>query len=162
MVSFLIVYMTISFTQSTHSTPSKKASMFNTMTINLGPPPNSTGISLDTTITIDTTALATLNNLQITPETPINHIESITSGPLTYENIIYPAQPLEPSTAYTVSVDISDVPVIWTFTTTSEILEPGIGFTLVKNVLGISLAVGVLATLILGLVIWFKKGKVDE
>ena len=152
--------MSISFTQSAYSTPTKKTSMFDTMTITLGPPPNSTDISLDTTITIDTVATATLNNLQITPQTPISHMESVTSGSLTYDNIIYPAQQLEPATAYTISVNILDVPVTWTFTTTSDPLDPGFGFYLVKNNVGISLTVAVLNTLVLGLLIWFKKGKV--
>lgn len=157
LVSFLIVYMTISITQSTYSKPDKKATKFETITIAVGPPPNSTEISLDTAIIIDTVASATLYNLQITPETPISHIESIISGPITCEHIIYPAKFLESATTYIVSVNILDVPVLWTFTTTSDSFDPGIGFYLAKNVLLISLTLAVLITIILGLIILFKK-----
>ena len=156
-IVFLVTFLTIQFSQSAYSTPTKAVFIIDNMHINLGPPPNSTSIPLDTTITIDTLASAELNDLRITPEVPISHVTSYVSGPLSYEETFHPAYPLTPDTSYTVSVTILDVPVSWTFTTTSEAFNPEIGFYIAKNSLLIALSMAALTSLILGLIISRKQ-----
>lgn len=158
--SFLTVFLAIFFSQSAYSTPFNSVSKVDGMDVTLGPPPNSTNIPLDTAITIDAVASAALNDLQITPEVSINRVYIEVSGPLTYRNTFYPAQLLEPATSYTVSVTILNVPMSWSFTTTSEPFEPGISFYLATNVLWIALSAATLATLIVGFVIWLKRKQV--
>jgi hypothetical protein len=153
---FLTVYLAIFFTQSSHSTPSNSVSLVGSMDIALGPPPNSTNVPLDTTITVEAVASAALNDLHITPEEPIARVYSEATSPLTYQNTFYPAQLLQPATTYNVSVTIMDLPVSWTFTTTAEAFSPGISFYLANNVLWISLAFAASATVIFGFAIWFK------
>ena len=152
-IVFLVTFLTIQFTQSAYSTPAKDVLAVEGMRITLGPPPNFTNIPLDTTITIDTLASVALNDLRITPEVPISHVTSYVSGPLSYEETFHPAHPLDPSTSYAVSVTILDVPVSWTFTTTSETFNPGISFYLAKNTLLIAFSVAVLASVSFGLII---------
>ncbi|MBM4401095.1 MAG: hypothetical protein FJ045_04005 [Crenarchaeota archaeon] len=157
--SFLTVFSAIFLTQSAYSTPSNHVLIVDGMDITLGPPPNSTNIPLDTTITIDALASASLNDLHMTPEVPIARVYSEVSGPLTYLNTFYPAQLLKPATSYTVSVTIMDVPVSWSFTTTSEPFNPGISFYLATNVLWIALSAAISATSIVAFVIWFFRRK---
>ena len=160
--SFLIVFLAIFLTQSAHSTPSTYVLAVDSMDITLGPPPNSTNIPLDTTITIDALASAALNDLHVTPEVPIASVYSEVTSPLTYLNTFYLAQLLKPATSYTVSVTIMDVPVSWSFTTTSEPFNPGISFYLATNVLWIALSVATSTTLIVGFAIWFKRNRLSE
>ena len=152
-IVFIVTFLTIQFTQSAYSTPGKDVLAIEGMHIILGPPPNSTNIPLDTTITIDTLASAALNDLRLTPEVLISHVTSYVSGPLSYEETFHPAHPLNPSTSYTVSVTILDVPVSWTFTTTSETFNPGISFYLATNKLLIASSVAAIGSLGLGTII---------
>ena len=154
--SLLIAYLAIFLTHSAHSTPSSSVSTLDGMDIALGPPPNSTNIPLDTTITVEAVASAALDDLHLTPEVPIARVYSEVTSPLTYLNTFYPAQLLQPATTYNVSVTIMDNPVSWTFTTTTESFSPGVSFYLATNVLWISLAVAASATVIVGWAIWFK------
>ncbi len=146
-VSFLTLFLAIFFSQSAYSTPPIYTLEVNGMGVKVGPPPNSTGISLDTTIIIDALTSVSLTDFQITPHVSIARLDSENSGPLTYLNKFYPAQPLEPATFYTVSVSIMNVPVSWSFTT-SDVFSPGIGFQLATNALWIALGISALATLI--------------
>jgi hypothetical protein len=155
--SFLTVFLVIFFTQSTYSTPSSYVSVINDMDITVGPPPNSTNIPLDTTITVDALASASLNDLHLTPEVPIASRYSQVTSSVTYINTFYPAEPLEPATPYTVSVTVLNEPLSWSFTTTSEPFSPNISYILATNVLWISLSAATSATLIAGFAIWLKK-----
>jgi hypothetical protein len=158
--SFLTVFLAIFLTQSAYSTPSNYVSVVNGMDITLGPPPNSTNIPLDTTITVDALASAALNDLHLTPEVPIASRYSEVTSSLTYLNTFYPAQPLKPATSYTVSVTILNEPVSWSFTTTSEPFNPGISFYLATNVLWIALSAATSATIIVGFAIWLRRKRV--
>jgi hypothetical protein len=158
--SFLTVFLAIFFSQSAHSTPSSYGLVLNSMDISVGPPPNSTNVPLDTTITVDALASAALNDLHLTPEVPIGRRYSEVTSPLTYLNTFYPAQLLKPATSYTVSVTILNEPFSWSFTTTSEPFNPGISFHLATNVLWIALSAAASATIIAGFAIWFKRKKV--
>jgi len=157
--SFLVAFLTISLTQSAYSTPSQYLVGLNGMDITLGPPPNSTDVRLDTTITIDAVATAELNDLHLTPEVPIASVASHTTGILTYVNTFYPAKLLTPATSYNVSVVVEGVPVSWSFTTTSEPFSPGISYYLATNVLGVALATATPATSVVGFVVWHKRRK---
>jgi hypothetical protein len=88
---------------------------------------------------------------------PIARVTTEVSGPLTFLNTFYPAQPLKPATTYNVSATIIDVPVSWSFTTTSEPFNPGISFFLATNVLWIALSAAISATSIIGVTIWFRR-----
>ena len=156
-LTFLSVFLVISLTQSAYSIPEHYASGVNGMTITIGPKPNSTDVPLDTTITIDALSPATLNDLQITPEVPISLVATEVSGPLSYQQTFHPAQLLKPATSYTVSVIISGMPVTWSFTTTSEPYHPTISFYLATNVLWIALSTAAVTTLLVGLVVWYRK-----
>lgn len=160
--TFLTVFLVIFLTQPAHSTPSNYVSVVNGMDIALGPPPNSTNIPLDTAITVDALASASLNDLRITPEVPIARVYSEVSGPLSYQQTFYPAQLLKPATSYTVSVTIVNVPVSWSFTTTSEPYQPTISFYLATYVLWIAFSTATAATLLVGLAIWYRKKRVNE
>ena len=146
-VSFLTLFLAIFFSQSAYSMPPIYTLEINGMGVKVGPPPNSTRIPLDTTIIIDALTSVSLTDFQITPQVPIANLDSENSGPLTYLNKFYPAQPLESATFYTVSVTIMNVPVSWSFTT-SNVFSPGIGFHLATNALWIALGISALATLI--------------
>ena len=78
-----MVFLLISFTQSAYSTPTKTNSIFNQMSIALGPPHNSTNILLDTSISIDTVASVSLNDLNIIPDLTIDYITSYVTELLT-------------------------------------------------------------------------------
>jgi hypothetical protein len=156
-LTFLTVFLVIFTTQSAYSTPDSYVSDVNGMDITIGPKPNSTDVPLDTTITIDALASAALNDLHLTPEVPIARVTSEVSGPLSYKQTFYPAQLLKPATSYTVSVTIVNVPVSWSFTTTSESYHPTISFYLATYVLWIAFATAVAMTLIVGLAIWYRK-----
>jgi len=156
-ISFLAVLLTISLLQSAHSKPPTSILDINGMKITVGPPPNSTNIALDTTISIDALASAILNNFQISPEVLIDHQYSETSGPLTYITTFYPSQPLKTSTSYTVSVKIINTPISWSFRTTSENFNPEIGFYLLNNVFLIALLIAASVTSIVIIVVWLKK-----
>jgi hypothetical protein len=158
--SFLTVFLAIILTQSAYSTPSNNLSTINGMDIILGPPPNSTNIPLDTTITVDALASAALNDLHVTPELPIARVYSEATSALTYQTTFYPAQLLKPATSYNVSVTIMGGPLSWSFTTTSEPFSPSVSFLLATNALWIGLAVATSATAIVGFAFWFKKKRV--
>jgi hypothetical protein len=149
-VTFLTVFLAIILSQSAYSTPSVYTLDIEGMGIKVGPPPNSTGIPLDTTIIIDALTSASLADFQMTPQVSIAHLDSENSSPLTYLNSFYPAQPLKPATFYTVSVIVMKVPVSWSFTTTAEVFSPGISFYLATNAFWIALLAAVSVTLITG------------
>jgi hypothetical protein len=128
--TFLIVFLGISLTQPAHSTPEHYVSGIGGMTITIGPKPNSTDAPLDTTITIDALSSAALDDLRLTPEVPFSRVDIEVSGTLSYQRTFYPAQLLKPATSYTASVTIRDMPVSWSFTTTSEPYHPTISFYL--------------------------------
>jgi hypothetical protein len=155
--SFSTVFVAIFISQSAYSIPSSKISTLNGLDVVLGPPPNSTNVPLDTTIVVDALSSASLDDLRLSPEVPINRVDIVVSGTLSYERTFYPAQPLKPATSYNVSVTIVDVPVSWSFITTSEPFNPGISFYLATNVLWIALSAAASATLIVGVAIWLKK-----
>ena len=146
-VTFLTLFLAIFFSQSAYSMPPIYTLEVNGMGVKLGPPPNSTGISPDTAIVIDALTSVSLTSFQVTPYVSIARVDSENSGPLTYLNKFYPAQPLEPATFYTVSVSIMNIPVSWSFTT-SDVFSPGIGFHLATNALWIALGTSALATLV--------------
>ncbi len=158
--SFLAAFLAIFLTQSAYSTPSQSLVGLNGMDIMLGPPPNSTDVRLDTTITIDAVATAELNDFRVTPEVPIASVASHTTGILTYVNTFYPAKLLTPATSYNVSVVVEGVPVSWSFTTTSQPFNPSISFYLATNVLWIALAAATSATTVVGFAVWYKRRRV--
>lgn len=160
--TFLTVFLVISSTQSAYSTPDSYVLEGDGMAITIGPKPNSTNVSLDTTITIEALASAALNDLHLTPEVPIARITSEVSGPLSYKQTFYPAQLLKPATSYTVSVTIVNVPLSWSFTTTSEPYHPTISFYLTTYVLWIAFSTANATTLLVGLAIWYRKKRVNE
>ena len=155
--TYLAVFLVISSTQSAYSTPENYVSEVEGMDITIGPKPNATDVPLDTTITIDALSSATLNDLNTTPEIPIDNIAVEVSGPLSYKQTFYPAQLLKPGTSYTVSVTIRDTPVSWSFTTTSEQYQPTINFYLATYSPWIALATAATTTLIAGSAIWHRK-----
>lgn len=157
--SFLAVFWAIFFTQSAYSMPPGYILAVDSMEITLGPPPNSTNIRLDTTIIIDILNSAIISDLHITPEVPIARVTSENSGPLSSLNKFYPAQQLKPATTYNVSATMMNVPVSWSFTTTSEPIKPGISFYLATNAVWISLLTAVSATSIAGFAVWHKRKK---
>ena len=154
---FITVLLGILFTQAANSTPSQYVFVHNGMEIKFGPPPNSTDIPLDTTITIDALATATITDFRVTPEVPLTRTHSETTGPLNYLYTFYPAQPLKPATSYTVSVTVSDASVSWNFTTTAEPFKPSLSFLLATNALWIALAAAASATAIIALAMRWRK-----
>jgi hypothetical protein len=155
--TFLIVFLGISSTQSAYSTPDTYLSAVQEMDITIGPSPNATNVALDTTITIDTFSSATPNDIQTTPEVPIANVAVEVSGPVSYKQIFYPAQLLEPATTYTVTVTIRDTPFSWSFTTTAQPYQPTTSFYLATYAPWIALATAAITTLIAALVIQRKK-----
>ena len=145
-VTFLSVFLGIILSQSAYSTPPAYTIDIDGMGIKVGPPPNSTGNPLDTSIIIDALTSASLADFQMTPQVFIARLSSENSSPLTYLNSFYPAQPLKPATFYTVSVIVMNVPVSWSFTT-AEIFSPGISFYLATNEFWIALLTAILVTL---------------
>ena len=156
-ISFSTLFLLISITQSAYSIPSQTTIMVNQMSITLGPAPNSTNIPLETAITVDTIASASLNDLIIIPDEKFDHITSYATGPITYETRYYPAQPLKPATSYNMSITIFDNPVTWTFTTTSQPFTPEINYYLAKNNVLIILLTATIITSISGFFIWLRK-----
>jgi hypothetical protein len=154
--TFIIVFLVISGTQSSYSTPTTYLSAVQGMDITIGPQPNATDVALDTTITIDTFSAATLNNLQVTPEVHIANVAVEVSGPISYKQTFYPAQLLKPATTYIVSVTIKNDPVSWSFTTTAQPYQPTISFYLATYAPWIALATAAVTTLIVGSAIWRK------
>jgi hypothetical protein len=154
--TFIIVLLVISSTQSAYFTPDTYLLAVEGMDITIGPKPNATDVPLDTTITIDAFSSAALNDLQITPEVSIPNVAVEVSGPISYKQIFYPTQLLEPATTYTVSVTIRDEPVSWSFTTTSQPYQPTISFYLATYAPWIALATAT-TTLLIGSIIWYKK-----
>lgn len=156
-VSFLVTFLAIVVTQSPYSIPSSQVMIIgNGMDFTLGPPPNAANVPLDTAVTVEALASAGLDDLRITPQVPIAWVASSTTGPLTYLNIFYPAQPLKPSTLYNVSVTIINSPVSWVFITTNEPFTPSVSFYLATNAFWISLSTAASIALIAGLVGWFR------
>lgn len=157
MLTSLTVFLVISNTQSAYSTPDYYVAGVDGMAITIGPKPNSTDVPLGTTITIDALSSATLNDLHMAPEVPIALVTSEVSGPLSYKLTFYSVQLLKPATSYTVSVAIRDVPVSWSFTTTSEPYHPTVSFYLATYVLWIAFSTATATTLLVGLAIWYRK-----
>ena len=155
-VTFAAVFLAVALTQTANAMPPRSTLSVDGMSITLGPPPNTTNVPLDTTITVDALATAPLNDLQLFPPVPIARIASESTGPLTYQSTFYPAEPLEPATAYTVSVTIEGTPVSWTFTTTSEPFKPSISYFLATNAFWIALSAAALAIALAGFVAWFR------
>lgn len=54
------------------------------MEIALGPPPDNVDVPLDTTITVDAVAPAALDDLRLSPDTPIGMVYSEATSALTY------------------------------------------------------------------------------
>jgi hypothetical protein len=158
-VSFATMFSAVLLTQPTHSTPAHYVLTIDGMEITLGPPPNSTEVPIDTTITIDALASAALNDLHITPDVLIARVYSEVTGPLTYLNTFYPAHLLKPATEYNVSVTILGRPVSWTFETSTKPFSSEINLYLATNVSWIALATAILATSFAGFVIWIKRTK---
>ncbi len=157
--TFIVMFLGISSTQSAYSTPENAVSEFEGMDITIGPRPNATDVPLDTTITIDAFSSATLNDLQTTPEVSIANVAVEVSGPIAYKQIFYPAQQLEPATTYTVTVTIRDVPVSWSFTTTSEPYQPTISFYIATYAPWIAIATATITTLLAASAIQRRKKK---
>lgn len=160
-LTFLVLFLVISLTQSAHSTPGNYISAVDSMSITIGPAPNATNISLDTTITIDALSATTISNLRMTPQVPIALVTNEVSGPLSYKQTFYPAQPLEPATSYVVSVTIKNIPVSWSFTTTSEPYHPTISFYLATYALWIALSAATATTSSIGFAIWYRKKRIS-
>lgn len=156
LASFSGTYFSIMLTQSAYSIPSKSLLQIGETSINVGPQPNSINIPLDTSIIIDTVASAQIEDLDITPETPILYETSSSSGSITYENVFYPKDPLQPSTIYEVSATIFDIPISWTFTTVSEVFKPTIGYQLIKNVILISCLIAIIVLVVFSFITWNK------
>jgi len=154
---FIAVLLAILFTQAANSSPSQYVFERNGMEIKLGPPPNSTDIPLDTTITIDALATATITDFHVTPQVPLTRWYSEVTGPLNYLYTYYPAQPLQPATVYTVSATVSDASLSWSFTTTAELFKPSLSYLLATNALWIALSTAVSATAIVSLAVRWKK-----
>jgi hypothetical protein len=157
LVSFIVAFFTISIMQSAYSTPSSYASVIDGMDISVGPPPNSTGVSLDATITVEALASASLNDLRMTPKVNFASVTSDSTGPLTYRTSFHPDKLLKPSTSYNVSVTIMNVPIQWSFTTTSQPFQPGTSYYLATNALLIALSAAAFTTTIAGFSLWLKR-----
>jgi hypothetical protein len=155
-LTFLTVFLVISSTQSAYSTPGTYVSAVNGMDITIGPKPTAIDVPLDTTITIDAFSSASLNDLHVTPEVPIASVAVEVSGPLSYKQTFYPAHLLKPATSYTVSVTLRNVPVSWSFTTTSDPYHPTTSFYLATYAPWIAFAAAT-ATTLLAAAIWHKK-----
>jgi hypothetical protein len=155
--TFIIVFIVILSSQSVYSTPDTYVAVADNMDITIGPRPNATDVSLDTTITIDAFSSAAFNDLRITPEMSISNVAVEVSGPISYKQTYYPAQLLQPATTYTVLVIIRDKPVSWSFTTTSQPYQPTTSFYLATYALWIALSTAAIATLLAASVIWRKK-----
>jgi hypothetical protein len=157
LVLFFAVFSAIALTQSVHSIPGHAVVLVNGMDITVGPQPNATNVSLDTAITVDALASASLSDLRLTPEVLITRVSSVTTGPLTYQTTFFPDERLKTSTTYTVSVTIVNAPTSWNFTTTAEPFKPTISFILATNAAWISLATATLATSITAFAVWFRQ-----
>ncbi|TRO51731.1 hypothetical protein E2P61_05405 [Candidatus Bathyarchaeota archaeon] len=162
--TFIAVFLVISITTSAYSTPNNDVLEVEGMDITVGPKPNATNIPLDTSITIDalsSVALNDLNDLHTTPRVPIASISVEVSGPLSYKQTFYPAQLLKIDTSYIVSVIIRDMPVSWSFTTTSDPFQPTMSYYLAISALWIALGLASIATLLSGSVIRQRYKKAD-
>ncbi len=155
--TFFVAFLTIDLTQSAYSTPSSYAISINGMDFSVGPPPNSTEVSLDTTITVEALASASLNDLQVIPKVNFASVTSESTGPLTYRTTFHPDKLLETATSYNVSVTVMTLPVQWSFTTTSKPFQPGTTYYLATNIVLIALSAAAFATIIAGLLLWLKR-----
>jgi hypothetical protein len=154
--TFLITFLTITFTQSAYSTPASYAFIINGMDIAVGPSPNSTNIPLDTTISVEALASASLNDLHVNPIVHFATVTSETTGPLTYRTTFCPDKPLKTATLYNVSVTIMKVPIQWSFTTTSQPFRPDINYYLATKASWIALIVALTLTTIEISALWFR------
>ena len=149
-ITFAVMYMAVFLTQSAYSMPSSSTIFLNGMQIALGPSPNSTNVVLNTAITVEAVASASLDDMRLTPEMPIARASSEVTGPLTYRNVFYPAKLLEPATSYDASVTIMGTPVTWRFTTTTEPFRPETSLYLATNAHWIALLAASVSTIIAG------------
>ena len=156
LASFFGTYFSIMLTQSAYSTPPKSLLQIGEISVSVGPQPNSINVPLDTVIIIDTVASAQIEDLNITPKIPILYETSSTSGSITYENVFYPKNFLQPNTIYEVSAKIFNNPISWTFTSTSEAFQPKIGHQLTENVILISFLMAIIAFSVFILIIWYR------
>jgi len=160
LVSFLVVFFAILFTQFAYSTPNQYGSIISGMEIVLGPPPHATNVPLDTTITVDALASASLTDLHLTPNVNFASTNSQTTGPLTYQTTFYPQTLLQPNTTYTASVTITNTPITWVFTTTPQPYQPTTSYYLATNNPWIALTAAASATAIVGFAAWIKRKRV--
>jgi len=147
-------------TQSAYSTPDAYVFSLDGMGITIGPKPNSTNVPLDTTIAIDTWRSPTVSDFNLMPEAPIARLTKEKVGLASMLTTFYPAEPLKPATTCNVSVVIMNVPVSWSFATTSEPYHPTSAFYLVTYALWIALSAAIATTLLVGLAIWFRRKRV--
>jgi hypothetical protein len=159
---FIVVFLVIASTQSAYSTPDNDVLEVERMDIAVGPKPNATNIPLDTTITIDALSSVALNNLHTTPGVSIASVAVEVSGPLSYRQTFYPAQILKIDTSYTVSVIIRDIPVSWSFTTTSDPYQPTISYYLANYALWVALGTATTVTLLTGSAIRQRQKQPDK
>jgi len=159
-ILFASIFVALSFTQSAYSTPFSSLAFADGMDITVGPAPNATNVPLDSAITVDALASASLSDLHLTPDLSIASTTSTTSGPLTYKTTFYPTEPLKPATTYTVSVTVINTSTSWSFTTQTGPFQPSTGYLLAKNAIWISIAVAAAATGIVALILWLKGKKV--
>ena len=160
--TFFATMFIITATQSAYSTPDEYDTTVGNMVIKIGPKPNSTDVPLDTTITIDALSSATLGELQITPKVSISSIATEVSGPLSYKQIFYLAQLLEPATSYSVSTTIKDTPFSWSFITTSESYQHITSYFIATYAPWIALAVAIITTLFVVLAIRTRKKETSQ
>jgi hypothetical protein len=165
--SFIVMYFVFSLTpyayseQKDYSTPS--LSPWPSMVpygISLGPAINSTNVPLDTTIIIDEIRSIKVSNVSLTPEIPIERQNIEGYGLASQQYIFYLAQPLKPSTNYTVAAFFGAPAdeVSWSFTTTSEaISQRYIAVYEETRVLDVSFLAAIVSTLATGLLVYFKK-----
>jgi hypothetical protein len=156
-VVFLTVFSAITLTQSPYSLPASSVLIVNGMDSKVGPAPNATQVPLNTAITVDALASASLNDLKVQPETRITTGASDTTGPLTYQTTFLPSEPLKPATTYTVTVTFVDAPASWSFTTTAEPFQPTLRYTLSTQAPWISAAAAAVAVVVAGFAVWAKK-----
>ena len=150
-VSFLSVYYVIFLTQSGHSTPSGGVLQVEGMNLVLGPSPNATDVPVNTAITIEATSTASFSEMQLSPEIPVYRAGGEITGSITFLNTFYPVRLLDSDTTYHVFITISDTPVSWKFTTTTDSFNPGIGFYLSVYNVWISMLIAICLSMVVSL-----------
>jgi hypothetical protein len=165
-VTFLIVFLVVSNTQSAYSTPPiRDVPTYGQPIyaappeIYVGPPPNSINVSLDSTIVVNLVHddYMIVQNVRLTPEIPIAaRTDEVDSRFGDSTTIFYVAGLLKPSTTYNVSATIHDDPYSWTFTTTNE-FHPSVGYYFATYVWWVAVTSAIIATSIIGLILWHRR-----